>query len=152
MEETSANEWHPLSVEDTLSLGASVAEGLEAGAVLGLMGRLGSGKTHFVKGLARGLGCVGEVTSPTFTLVHEYTGGRLPLFHLDLYRLESEEELWAIGWEEYLDAGGVIAVEWADKFPAVLPEMAQWWRFEVEETGTRTIRRVDAPETEEAET
>ena len=94
---------------------------LSAGMVLSLIGDLGAGKTEFVKGLAIGLGFENEVTSPTFTVVHEYRGGRLPLFHMDFYRLREEWELDEIGMDEYLKAGGICAIEWGDKFPNRLP-------------------------------
>ncbi len=80
------------------------------------MGDLGAGKTHATKGIVAGLGSSMDVSSPTFTLVHEYTGGRLPAYHFDFYRLDSAAELPGIGWDDYLDANGVIIVEWADKF------------------------------------
>lgn len=107
--------------EETQSLGARWAEFLRPGAVVALTGDLGTGKTHFVQGLARGLGHAGAVTSPTFTLLHEYRGGRLPLFHGDFYRLASAAEALAIGLEEIWDAGGICVLEWGDKFPAILP-------------------------------
>ena len=115
--------------EATVAAGREFAAALRAGDVLGLCGDLGAGKTHFVKGLCSGLGAAAEVTSPTFTLIHEYRGGRLPLFHFDLYRLEAEDDLLRIGFDEYLDAGGVLALEWADKFPALLPPNTRWLRF-----------------------
>lgn len=102
------------SPEETEALGASLAQELEPGAVLAFTGDLGAGKTAFVRGLARGLGCPGRVTSPTFTIVNEYEGGRLPLFHFDMYRLGSSEELFDIGWEDYLARGGVCVVEWSE--------------------------------------
>jgi len=117
------------NAEATIAFGREFAAKLGAGDVLGLCGDLGAGKTHFVKGLAAGLGAEAEVTSPTFTLIHEYPGGRLPLFHFDLYRLDSEDELLRIGFDDYLDAGGVLAIEWADKFPALLPPHTRWLRF-----------------------
>jgi len=89
-------------------LGREVALRLGSGAVLGLVGGLGAGKTHFSKGLASGLGFSGAVTSPTFSLVHEYRGGRLPIFHFDFYRLDSAEALLGIGWDEFLDDDGVV--------------------------------------------
>ena len=107
--------------EETESLGEALARRLEAGSVVAYAGGLGAGKTAFTRGLARGLGCKNRVTSPTFTIVNEYEG-RLPLFHFDLYRLEDEEELFDIGWEDYLARGGVCAVEWSGRFPAALPE------------------------------
>ena len=89
--------------------------------MIALIGGLGAGKTHWTKGLVAGLGSAAEVTSPTFGLVHEYPGGRLPVFHLDFYRLENAGELIALGWDEYLEADGVIIAEWGDKFPDLLP-------------------------------
>lgn len=98
---------------ETEALAQKLAGTLKAGDVLALDGDLGAGKTAFTRGLARGLGFEGAVTSPTFTIVNEYEGGRLPLFHFDLYRLSSPEELFDIGWEDYLDRGGVCCVEWS---------------------------------------
>lgn len=121
------------------ALGAELAVGLAPGSVLALVGGLGAGKTRFVKGLARGLGFPGEVTSPTFSLVHEYRGGRLPLFHFDLYRLKDEQELLGIGWDEFLDEPGVVVAEWADLFPDLLPPEAHWLQFEVLPEGGRRI-------------
>jgi len=123
----------------TIAFGRDFAARLRAGDVLALMGDLGAGKTHFVKGLADGLGATGEVTSPTFTLIHEYRGGRLPLFHFDLYRLESGEELLRIGFDDYLDAAGVLALEWADKFPELLPAHARRLHFRHRDDGTREV-------------
>ena len=101
--------------EETETLGAALAGELSPGTVLAFTGDLGAGKTAFVRGLARGLGFSGRVTSPTFTIVNEYEGGRLPLFHFDLYRLSSGDELFDIGWEDYLARGGVCAVEWSER-------------------------------------
>lgn len=101
------------SPAETEALAQRLAQTLKAGDVLALDGDLGAGKTAFTRGLARGLGFDGPVTSPTFTIVNEYEGGRLPLFHFDLYRLSSPEELFDIGWEDYLDRGGVCCVEWS---------------------------------------
>lgn len=103
------------SEAETEAAGRALAGQLAPGAVLALRGGLGAGKTAFVRGLAAGLGYPGRVQSPTFTVVNEYEGGRLPLFHFDLYRLASPEELFDIGWEEYLERGGVCAVEWSEK-------------------------------------
>ena len=91
-----------------------MAAGLTAGTVVAFTGDLGAGKTAFTRGLARGLGVPDRVTSPTFTIVNEYEGGRLPLFHFDMYRLGSSDELFDIGWEDYLARGGVCAVEWSE--------------------------------------
>jgi tRNA threonylcarbamoyladenosine biosynthesis protein TsaE len=107
--------------EETESIAAEFARNLPAGTVLSLVGNLGAGKTEFVKGLAIGLGFGGDVTSPTFTILHEYRGGRLALFHMDFYRLQDERELDEIGLDDYLRAGGVCAIEWGDKFPRRLP-------------------------------
>lgn len=106
--------------EETEALGARLAEQLEAGAVVAFTGGLGAGKTAFIRGLARGLGILERVTSPTFTIVNEYEGGRLPLFHFDLYRLSSSGELFDIGWEDYLARGGVCAVEWSENAAGAL--------------------------------
>ena len=102
------------SPEETEELGATLAGRLSAGTVVAFTGDLGAGKTAFVRGIARGLGISGRVTSPTFTIVNEYDGGRLPLFHFDMYRLSSAGELYDIGWEDYLARGGVCAVEWSE--------------------------------------
>ena len=125
--------------EATIAFGREFAAKLSAGDVLALCGDLGAGKTHFIKGLAAGLGATTEATSPTFTLIHEYPGGRLPLFHFDLYRLESEDDLLRIGFDDYLDAGGVLAIEWADKFPALLPRHTRWLRFRHHADGGREL-------------
>ena len=110
------------SEQETEAIGAELAASLQAGAVLAFSGDLGAGKTAFVRGLARGLGISDPITSPTFTIVNEYEGGRLPLFHFDLYRLHSEEDLFDIGWEDFLARGGVCAVEWSEKIPEALED------------------------------
>ena len=102
------------SPAETEKLGAALANVLTPGTVIAYRGDLGAGKTAFTRGLARGLGCDELVTSPTYTIVNEYLGGRLPLFHFDMYRLASSDDLWDIGWEDYLDRGGVCAVEWSE--------------------------------------
>lgn len=102
------------SPAETEDLGAALAERLKPGTVVAFSGDLGAGKTAFVRGMARGLGISERVTSPTFTIVNEYEGGRLPLFHFDMYRLSSSDELFDIGWEDYLVRGGVCAVEWSE--------------------------------------
>ena len=119
------------SPAETAALGERLARTAAAGEVWALVGDLGAGKTHFVQGVAAGLGASASVTSPTFTLVHEYPGGRLTLFHFDLYRLRSASEALELGWEEYLDAGGLVVVEWADRFPALLPPGTRWFHFEI---------------------
>ena len=102
------------SPAETEALGAALASRLKPGTVLAFRGDLGAGKTAFTRGLARGLGYRESVTSPTYTIVNEYLGGRLPLFHFDMYRLSSTEELWDIGWDDYLERGGICAVEWSE--------------------------------------
>ena len=99
---------------ETESIGEKLANILRPGTVIAYRGDLGAGKTAFTRGLARGLGCNEIVTSPTYTIVNEYLGGRIPLFHFDMYRLASSDDLWDIGWEDYLDRGGVCAVEWSE--------------------------------------
>ena len=108
------------SPEETEDIGARLAETLKPGAVVAFTGDLGAGKTAFTRGLARGLGVPDRVTSPTFTIVNEYEGGRLPLFHFDMYRLGSADELFDIGWEDYLRRGGVCAVEWSENIAGAL--------------------------------
>ena len=102
------------SPEETEKVGAALGRILPAGTVLAYRGDLGAGKTAFTHGLARGLGYAEPVTSPTYTIVNEYLGGRLPLFHFDMYRLASSDDLWDIGWDDYLDRNGVCAVEWSE--------------------------------------
>ena len=121
-------------------LGRASATMVRSGSVIALVGGLGAGKTHWTKGLVAALGSPAEVTSPTFALVHEYPGGRLPVFHLDFYRLETPQELIALGWDEYLEAGGVIIAEWGDKFPELLPPFTTWRIFSIEADGSRSIR------------
>ena len=107
--------------EETERIGEELGRTLTAGRVVAYRGGLGMGKTAFTRGLARGLGCRGRVTSPTFTIVNEYNGDT-PLFHFDMYRLGSEDELFDIGWEDYLTRGGVCAVEWSERVDGALPE------------------------------
>ena len=102
------------SPAETEAIGAALGNILPAGTVIAYRGDLGAGKTAFTRGLARGLGCRELVTSPTYTIVNEYLGGRCPLFHFEMYRLRSSDDLWDIGWEDYLDRGGVCAVEWSE--------------------------------------
>jgi len=125
--------------QETLELGRQLAASLRRGDVLALAGDLGAGKTQFTKGLAEGLGVECDVTSPTFTLVHEYHGGRLSLFHIDLYRLEDEEEVLDIGLDDYLESDGVTVIEWADKFEALMPAAVRWIRFGIQEGDEREI-------------
>ena len=102
------------SPAETEAVGVALGRVLQPGAVIAYRGDLGAGKTAFTRGLARGLGCGEQVTSPTYTIVNEYLTGRMPLFHFDMYRLKSADDLWDIGWDDYLERGGVCAVEWSE--------------------------------------
>ena len=110
------------SPEETEKLGEALGWCLAPGTVLAYRGELGAGKTAFTRGLARGLGYREPVTSPTYTIVNEYLGGRLPLFHFDMYRLRCADDLWDIGWADYLDRGGVCAVEWSENVAEALED------------------------------
>ena len=125
------------SPEQTEAVGAALGAVLQPGTVLAFEGDLGAGKTAFTRGLARGLGADDRVTSPTYTIVNEYLSGRLPLFHFDMYRLESADDLWDIGWEDYLERGGVCAVEWSEN---VAQAMEDPIRIRIEKTGEQTRR------------
>lgn len=130
------------NMEDTLALGRRLGAEVRPGDVLAVCGGLGAGKTHLTKGIVAGLGGDPEaVSSPTFSLVHEYRSGRLPVFHFDFYRMESANEVLAIGWDEYLEAGGVCVVEWADLFPQLMPGGTPWWWLELSGEGKRRARR-----------
>ena len=109
------------SPEETENFAAAFADTLCGGEILAFYGGLGLGKTRFIKGLARGLGFSGETTSPTFNLVNEYRGGRLDLFHFDMYRITGWDDLYSTGYFEYADEGGVIAAEWSENIEAALP-------------------------------
>ena len=113
------------SPEETEHIGEMLGRRLRPGTVVAYRGGLGMGKTAFTRGLARGLGCAGRVTSPTFTIVNEYDGAT-PLFHFDMYRLGSSDELFDIGWENYLTRGGVCAVEWSERVDDAMPADTLW--------------------------
>ena len=115
-------EFHSHNEAETEAIGARLAAVLNPGAVVAYLGALGMGKTAFTRGLAAGLGYKGRVTSPTFAIVNEYEGGRLPLFHFDMYRLNSADDLFDIGWEDYLSRGGVCAVEWSENVEDALQD------------------------------
>ena len=125
------------SPEEPEKLGAALGARLPAGTVIAYRGDLGAGKTAFTRGLARGLGCTEQVTSPTYTIVNEYLGGRLPLFHFDMYRLTSSDDLWDIGWEDYLDRNGICAVEWSEN---VADAMEHPLNITIEKLGEDTRR------------
>ena len=133
-------EFHTRCEAETEALGARLAAVLSPGAVVAYRGGLGMGKTAFTRGLARGLGYKGRVTSPTFTIVNEYEGGRLPLFHFDMYRLGSSEELYEIGWEDYLARGGVCAVEWSEIVADALEE--DCIRVDIRQGDTENQRKI----------
>ena len=125
------------SPEETEKVGAALGKILTPGTVLAYRGDLGAGKTAFTRGLARGLGYGEPVTSPTYTIVNEYLGGRLPLFHFDMYRLRSSDDLWDIGWEDYLDRNGICAVEWSENVAEALEEPLM---ITIEKTGEESRR------------
>ncbi len=110
------------SADETQALGQKLASRLAPGDVIAYFGDLGAGKTAFTRGLAQGLGITAPVTSPTYTIVNEYLSGRIPLFHFDMYRLSSSDELFDIGWEDYLSRGGVCAVEWSENVEDALQD------------------------------
>jgi tRNA threonylcarbamoyladenosine biosynthesis protein TsaE len=114
--------------EQTRNLGERLSAVLNGGEVIALIGELGSGKTMFVHGLATGLGIQESVHSPSFTILNEYHDG-LILYHFDFYRLKSEEEVWNLGWQDYLNSSGIMVIEWADRFPKVLPQERLEIRF-----------------------
>ena len=122
---------------ETEAVGEALGKVLESGAVIAYRGDLGAGKTAFTRGLAKGLGCTDMVTSPTYTIVNEYLNGRMPLFHFDMYRLASSDDLWDIGWEDYLERGGVCAVEWSEN---VEDAMEGALNVTIEKTGEESRR------------
>jgi tRNA threonylcarbamoyladenosine biosynthesis protein TsaE len=132
-------EWSIESVEAMEQLGEMLGREISQPTVIALVGPLGAGKTHLTKGIARGLGFADDVTSPTFSLVQEYHGGRLPLFHFDLYRLKSSAEVLAMGWDDFLDQQGVMLVEWGDLFPELFDVDARLIRIEVCESGRKVL-------------
>jgi tRNA threonylcarbamoyladenosine biosynthesis protein TsaE len=116
--------------EDTAALGASIAEGLKPGAVIALTGDLGAGKTTLTKAVARALGVTETLTSPTFTIVQEYESGRMPVYHFDVYRVHGEDDLFELGFDDYLHGKGVCLIEWADLIEDLLPKDAMRIRLE----------------------
>jgi len=127
------------SPAETESAGRSVARNLPPGTVVALVGPLGAGKTQFVKGLAAEMGAPVSVTSPTFTLIHEYTGGRIPIYHFDFFRLEDRQAAERLGLDEYFFGDGISIVEWADKFPELIPPGARWISLEPKSENERLI-------------
>jgi tRNA threonylcarbamoyladenosine biosynthesis protein TsaE len=127
------------SPAETEAIGRQLAEHIDVGAVLALKGELGSGKTLFVKGVVAGLGSSADVTSPTFTIAHEYRGGRLPVYHFDFFRLEDSQSLAPLGLDDYFFGDGLSVVEWADRFPEFIPEQARRILFEIKSETQRAI-------------
>ena len=141
------------SPEETESIGFKLAQTLRGGEVIAFRGGLGMGKTCFTRGLARGLGFTGTVTSPTFALINEYIGGRLPLYHFDMYRISGWEDLYSTGFFEYAEQGGVIAAEWSENIENALPADTVTVTFEQTGENERVInidgaRDLDLTETE----
>jgi tRNA threonylcarbamoyladenosine biosynthesis protein TsaE len=140
-------DWHQtgqasLIIEDVAAMerwGEEIGKTMTSPGLLALIGPMGAGKTHFSKGFARGLGFAGEVSSPTFALVHEYRGGRLPIFHFDFHRLSSASEVLMIGWDDYLDQQGILLVEWADLFPELWPEKSRSIVIEVSDDSRKVL-------------
>ena len=130
-------EFHSASPSETEAIGAALGKILKPGTILAYEGDLGAGKTAFTRGLARGLGCTDMVTSPTYTIVNEYLSGRMPLFHFDMYRLRSSDDLFDIGWEDYLERGGVCAVEWSENVADAMEDVI---RIRIEKTGDESRR------------
>jgi tRNA threonylcarbamoyladenosine biosynthesis protein TsaE len=124
---------------ETEAFGHEFAKQLRAGSVLALIGDLGTGKTQFVKGLVAGAGASAQVTSPTFTLIHEYLGGRLPIYHFDFFRVEDRRAAARLDLDDYFFGDGVSVIEWADKFPELIPKQAEWISFEMKSKTQREI-------------
>ena len=127
--------------EATLALGREIGREVQSDEVIALVGDLGAGKTTLTQGVVEGLGYREEVTSPTFTLVQEYSGGRLEVFHFDFYRVEEEHELLDLGWDDYLERGGLVIVEWPTLHPQLLPKGTRWLELKHHEGG-RVIEAV----------
>jgi tRNA threonylcarbamoyladenosine biosynthesis protein TsaE len=128
------------SVAETIATGCTYGGSAQPGDVFALSGDLGAGKTQFVKGFVAGLGSRAEVTSPTFVLVHEYEDGRLPVYHFDFYRLDQSEAVLRLGFDDYVFGDGVSLIEWADRYPDLIPKKAKWLFFELKDENTRVIR------------
>jgi tRNA threonylcarbamoyladenosine biosynthesis protein TsaE len=127
------------SPPETEAIGRQLAQDVDAGSVLALKGELGSGKTSFTKGLVAGIGSSAAVTSPTFAIAHEYQGGRLPVYHFDFFRLENREAVARLGLDDYFFGDGLSVIEWADRFPELVPEQARWISFKIKSECQRAI-------------
>lgn len=132
--------------EEMVILGAGFAVRAKAGDVYGLIGTLGTGKTHWSKGFVSAIDPEATVTSPTFSIVNEYRGGETTIFHFDFYRLKSAEELIALGWDEYLDQKGIMICEWANLFPELMPEDTVWIEMIHLADGGRKLRKIGNPD------
>lgn len=128
------------SAEETAAAAEKFAENLKAGDTVLYTGEMGAGKTHFTKGIARYLGITDTVASPTFAIVNEYHGGKIPLFHFDLFRIETFDDLYATGFFDYLDRDGIIAVEWSENIPALAGEPESVWTVDIAKTGENSRR------------
>ena len=128
------------SVEETIAAGRKYGRNAAKGEVFALTGDLGAGKTQFVKGFVAGLGSSAEVTSPTFVLVHEYEDGRLPAYHFDFFRLDNSDAVLRLGFDDYVFGEGVSLIEWADRYPDLLPNHAKWISFELKSENMRVIK------------
>ena len=128
------------SAQETIGAGRTHGEKACQGDVFALAGDLGAGKTQFVKGFVAGLESNAEVTSPTFVLIHEYGGGRLPVYHFDFYRLDNRDAVLRLGFDDYIFGDGVSLIEWADRYPDLIPKEARWFSFEINGEDTRVIR------------
>ena len=127
------------SPAETEAIGLQFAKELNVGSILALEGELGSGKTQFTKGLVAGLESSAPVTSPTFTIIHEYPGGHLTVYHFDFFRLENRESVAQLGLDDYFFGDGISVIEWADRFPESIPNQAQWILFEIRSENARMI-------------
>lgn len=134
------------SHEAMMALGAEFASNARSGDVFALVGNLGAGKTHWTKGFVASIDPAAAVTSPTFSIVNEYRGGKHTVFHFDFHRLKSAEELIALGWDEYLDEGGIMICEWADLFPEIMPKGTCWLEITHQPDGSRVLSQIGKPE------
>ena len=131
------------SPAETEEFARRFARDIHPGSIIALKGDLGAGKTQFVKGLVAGLASNAPVTSPTFTIVHEYSNGRMPIYHFDLFRIENHESLIRLGLDDYFFGDGVCVIEWADRFTNLIPKQAHWVQFEIKSENVRKISLVE---------
>ena len=134
--------YESFSTEDTKKIAAGIAKKAKAGDIFCLNGDLGVGKTQFAKGFAEGLGIKQDITSPTFTIVHEYSGGRLHLYHLDVYRINSSDEMFHIGCDEMFFGSGVCVIEWAERIKDIIPKGAVFISIERGESENHRVIRI----------